>query len=159
MHCIELLVANLEISTSTFTWTGMVKCNVVSCLYKSSARVVHKYSQVKTSIRMRPLNSLALNEPKKLWSKNPDLCNPRSWAHKRHCCFPLHNFNPCTASVKPICWACHNKAASLSLDMHSRVVNKENWKISKIMRLWTSGSIFTTTLVLKLSGSWEKGKK
>ena len=136
----------------------MAKRNLVSCLCKSSARVVHKYSKVETSIRMRPLNSLALNEPNRFWSKNLGLCNPRSWAHKRRCCLPLHNFNPCTASVKPICWQCHSKIASLSLDRHSRLVNKESWKISKIMSLWTSGSIFSTTLVSNLSGSWEKGE-
>ena len=150
MHNMELPVANLKIATTTFTWTGMAKRNLVSCLCKSGVRVVHKYSKVETSICMRPLNSLALNEPKRFWSKNPGLCNPRSWAHKRRCCLSLHDFNPCIASVKPICWACHSKTFSFSLDMLFMVANKESSKTSKIKSLWTSGSIFSTTLVLNL---------
>ena len=156
----ELSVANLEIETTIFTWTGMAKRNLVSCLCKFGARVVHKYSKVETSIRMRPLNSLALNEPNRFWSKNPGLCNPRSWAHNRHCCLPLHNFNPCIASDKPNCCQCHRKIASFSLEIHSMVANKESWKISNTVRLWTSLSIFTTTGVQTLGGSWEsKGKR
>ena len=89
----------------------MVKRNLMSCLCKSGARVVHKYSKIETSIRMRPLNSLALNEPKRFWSNNHGLCNPRSWAHKHRCCLPLHNFNPCIASVKPNCCKCTVKSS------------------------------------------------
>ena len=159
MHCMELSVANLEIDTTTFTWIGIAKRNLVSRLCKCGARILHKYSKVESSIRMRPLNSLALNEPNRFWSKNPGLCNPRSWAHKHRCCLPLHNFKPCHASVKPIYWPCHNKIASLSLDIHSRVANRESWKISKIVSLWTSGSIVSTTLVWNLSGSWEKSER
>ena len=85
IHCIEILVANLEIATTTFTWTRMVNRMYVSCFCKWDARVLYKYSNVKTSIRMRPLNSLALNEPKRFRSKKPGWCKPLSWAHNRRC--------------------------------------------------------------------------
>ena len=148
MHYMELPVANLEIDTAIFIWTGMARRNLVSCLCKSGARVLHKYSKVDTSIRMRPLNSLSLNDPNSNWSKKPGLCNPRSWAHKHRCCLPLHNLNPCNASVKqPNCCQCYNKTASLSLDIHSKVASKESWKMRKSVRKWTSGSIFWATLV------------
>ena len=154
MHCIELPVANLEIDTTTFTSTGMAKRMLVSCLFKSSARIPHKYSKVETSIRIRPLNSLALKLPNKFWSKNPGLCNPRSWAHKRLSCLPLRSLRPWSTSVKqPNCCQCHNKIISLSLDIISKVVNKESWKSSKITSLWTSGSIFTNKEV-KERGVW-----
>ena len=110
----------------------------------------HKYSKVETSIRMRPLNSLALNEPNRFWSKNFGLCNPRSWAHKRRCCLPLDNLNHALqvsnliladATVKPPpylwytlqCW------------------EQRKLKNNKIARLWTSGSISTRTLVGRLA--------
>ena len=80
MLCMELPVANLEIDTATLIWTGMVDRIFVSCLCKKRARVEHKYSNVETSIRMRPLNSLALNDPSKFWSKKPGCRNPLSWA-------------------------------------------------------------------------------
>ena len=156
MHYIKLPVANMEIDTTTITRTGMAKRNLVSCLCKSGPRVLHKYSKVKMSIRMRPLNSLSLNDPNRIWSKNHGLCNPRSWAHKRRCCLPLHSLNPCNASVKqPNCCQCHNITASLSLDIHSKVVSKESCKIRKNVSLWTSRSIFTTTLAWNIATSWK----
>ena len=156
MHCMKLPVANLEIDTTIFTWTGMAKRMFVSRLCKSGAIVLHKYSKVETFIHMCPLNSLALNEPNTFWSRNPGWCNPRSWAHRRRCCLPLHSLNPCSASViQPSCCECYRKIASSSLDIHSKVVNKESWKMNKIVSLWTSGSIFTTTLLSEVSGSWE----
>ena len=99
MHCIELPVANFKIETTTFTWTWMAKRMLVSCLCKSDARVLHKYSKVETFIRIRSLNSLALKLPNKFWSKNPGLCNPRSWAHKRRWCLPLRSLKSWSASV------------------------------------------------------------
>lgn len=65
MPLIELLVANLEIKTTTFTMIGMAKHMLVSHLCKSGARVLHKYSKVATFIHIRSLNSLALNNPNK----------------------------------------------------------------------------------------------
>lgn len=50
MLCMELLVANRMF---------------VFCLRNNGAGVLHKYSKVETSIRIRPLNSLALNNPNK----------------------------------------------------------------------------------------------
>lgn len=94
MHCIELHVANLEIATATFTWTGMANRMFVFRLCKSGARVLHKYSDVDTSVRMRPLNSLAVNESKRFWSKKPGRCKPLSWAHNRRCCLPFSSLNP-----------------------------------------------------------------
>jgi hypothetical protein len=49
MHYMKLPVANLEIDTTTFTWTVMAKRMLVSCLCKLDARVLHKYSKVETS--------------------------------------------------------------------------------------------------------------
>ena len=149
MHYMELPVANLEIDTTTFTWTGMAKCNLMSCVCKSGARVQHKYSKMKMSIRIHPLNSLLLNDPNRIWSKNPDLCNPRSRAHKRRCSLPLNNLNPCNASIKqPNCCKCHSTIYSFSLDIHSREASKESWKIRKSLSFPTSGSIFCATLIL-----------
>ena len=124
MHCIKLHVTNLEFDIATFTWIGMAKRKLVSCLCKLGTIVLHKYSEVKTTIHMRHLNSLALNEPNKLWLKNHGLCNPRSWAYKRRCYLLLHNLNPCSASVRQTIYCqCHSKIASLSPDMHSKVVS------------------------------------
>ena len=109
MHCIEFHVASLEIDTTTFTWIRMATCMSVSCVRKSGARVLHKYSKVEMFIRMRPLNSLTLNEPNKVWLKNLGRCNPRSWAHRRRGRLPLYSLNPWSASVmKPNCCHCHN---------------------------------------------------
>ena len=65
MVCIELTVANREIATATFTYTGIAGRMFVSCLSNDGTRVEHKYSKVDTSIRMRDLNSLALKEPRR----------------------------------------------------------------------------------------------
>ena len=159
MTCIELHVANLEIDIATLICTGMAKRMLVSCLRKSGARVPHKYSKVKTSIRIRPLNSLALNEPNRFWSKNPGLCNPRSWAHKRCECLPLLSLKAWSASVKHcICCQCHKKILSSSLDIHSKVVNKESCQINKITSFFTSGSIFKTTQRFIEKKKWQLGR-
>ena len=80
--CIELHVASLDMNTATFTWTGTASRMFVSFLCMAGASVLHKYSNVNTSMRIRPLNSRVLNEPKRFWSKNPGRCKPLSWAHK-----------------------------------------------------------------------------
>ena len=77
MFCIELHVANLDMDTSTFTWTGTANRKCVFFLVGADARVVYKYSNVDTSMRIRPLN-----DPNKFWSKKPGRCNPLLWAHK-----------------------------------------------------------------------------
>ena len=113
MHCIELPVANLEIDTATFTWTGMTKRILVSCLNKSGARILHKYSKVETSIRIRPLNSLALKLPNMFWSKNPGLCNPLSWAHKCRWCLPFPRLRAWSPTLNhSICCQCYTKILS-----------------------------------------------
>ena len=99
MLLIELHVANLNMDTATFTWTGTAKCMLVSCLVRKGARVLHKYSNVDTSMRIRHLNSLALNDPNKFWSKNPGRCNPLSWAHNLRGQDARSRRKPCIAIV------------------------------------------------------------
>ena len=77
--CIELSVTNIDVDTTTFTWTGTASRMCIFYLVKKGGRVLHKYSNIDTSMRIRPLNSLALNNPNKFWSKIPGRCNPLSW--------------------------------------------------------------------------------
>ena len=60
----------------------MVDRIFVYCLCNEGARLKLKYLNVEMSIRMRPLNSLALNDPSRFQSKNPGYRNPLSWAHR-----------------------------------------------------------------------------
>lgn len=82
MFCMDLHVANLGMTTATFTWTGIADRMLVSCLCIEGARVEPKNSNVETSIRIRPLSSLALNDLSKFRSKKPGCYNPISWADK-----------------------------------------------------------------------------
>lgn len=59
----------------------------------------HMYSNVETSIRMQPLNSLALNEPSKFRSKNSGPRNHLSYAHRCRGRLPCTRMNPCTATA------------------------------------------------------------
>lgn len=61
----KLPMVYLEIEIGTFTCTSTADRMLVSCLCNEGAREKHKNSNVKTSIHMRLLNSLALNEPSK----------------------------------------------------------------------------------------------
>ena len=136
MHCMELPEANLVIDTTIFTCTGMARRMFVSRLCKSGARLLHKYSNVETSIRMRPLNSLELNEPNKFWSKKPGLCKPRLWAHSRRCRLPLHSLNPCNASVmQHSCCQCHKK-----LQFHPWPYTPTYWTMTteRWIKVWDS---------------------
>ena len=85
MFCMELHVANLVMDTATLTWTGRANRIAVSLLCSNGARVLHKYSKVEMSIRIQPLNSSALNDPNKFWSKKPGWWRPCSWAHNLRC--------------------------------------------------------------------------
>ena len=143
MACIELPVANLEIATATLTWTGMAIRSRVSYLCKSGARVLHKFSNVERSILIRPLNSRALNEPKRFWSKKPGRNKPLSWAHSRLWPLPFITLNPCIAKVMyHIFCKYHNIIASASLAIQSTVMYNDNWKRKKIKSFLSSGSIF-----------------
>ena len=116
MLYMELPVANLDIDTTTLTWTGMANRMFVSCLCNNGARILHKYSKIETSIRIRPLNSLALNDPSKFWSKKPGWCIPLSWAHNRRGHLPWSRMNPCSARVmQQSCCQCHITIAPSSL--------------------------------------------
>ena len=144
----ELPVANLEINTTTLIWIGMVDCIFVSCFYKKHARMEHKYSNVEMSIRMRPLNPLALNDSSKFWSKKLGYHNPLSWAHSHRGRLPCTRLNTCTASVmQQSCCQCHTEITPWSLDKLSNVQNNESWKISRIMSFWTLMSILTGCVV------------
>lgn len=151
----ELPMANLDIDTATFTWTGMVPRMFVSCLCKSGVRVLHKYSKVDTSILMRPLNSLALNKPSKIWSKNPGWCSPLSWAHSLRSRLPCRRLNPYSAiAMLHICCQFQTKIDTSSLDIHSKVANEVGWNMSKITSSRTVGFIFTRCLLWEYNSSW-----
>ena len=139
--------------TTTFTWTGMANCMLVSCQCKSGARVVQKYSNVETSIRMRLLNSLALNEPIRFSSKKPGWCNPLSCAHNRRGRLSWTSFiSTCANVMKHSCCQCHRKMTTSSLDIHSKAMNNDSWKRSEIINLWTSETIFTNYVL----GGWRQ---
>ena len=147
MLCMELPVASLEIDTATFTLTGIADLMLVSCLRKVGARVEHQYSNVETSIRMRPLNSLALNEPTRLRSKNPGCCNRLSWAHKRQGRLARTRMNPYTViHMEHICCQCHTKITPSSNDKLSIVQYSDNCKRRRTISCCTSLSIFATSV-------------
>ena len=160
MLCMELFVANLKMNTTILTWTGTANRMFISCLCKNGARVLHKYSNVDTFMRIRPLNSLALNDPSRFWSKKPGRCNPFSWAHNRRGRGPWSRMYPSSARVmKQSCCHCQTKIAPSSLDMVSRVVNKDNWKTNKIISFWNSGSVFWGWWVSDENTSWFSSSK
>ena len=106
MLCIKLLVANLHMDTVTFTWTGTANRMFVSYLVMKGARVLHKYSNVDTSMRIRPLNSLALNDLNKFWSKKPGWWNSLSRTHTLRGRDARSHWQPCIANTRQHNW-CH----------------------------------------------------
>jgi hypothetical protein len=129
MLCIKLHVVYLGMKTATFTWTGTGDRMLVSCLSMTDARVKYKNSNVETSIRIRPLNTLALNDPSKFRSKKPGCCNPLSWAHKRWGLLARASTKPCTAiDMQHICCQYHIEITATSLSKLSIVQYSANYK-------------------------------
>ena len=84
--------------------------------------MVHRYSKVPTSIRIRHLNSLALNDPSRFWSKKSGWCKPLLWAYNRLGLRPCIRIAPCSARVKQqSCCQWQATIAPSSLDMLSKV--------------------------------------
>ena len=118
---------------------------LVSYLCNEGARVEHKNSNVETSIRIRPLNSLALNEPSKFRSKNPGCPNPLSWAHKRRGLLTRPTVNLCNIiDMNAICCQCHIAQTASSLSRLSIAQNNVNCNKIIIMSLLISVSIMVT---------------
>ena len=138
-------MTNLEMATVTFTRTCTADHMLVSCLCNEGERVEHKNSNVETSIRIRPLNSLALNKPSKFRSKNPGCPSSLLWAHKRRGLLTRPTVNFCNIiDMNAICCQCHIEMTSSSLSRLSIAQNNVNCKKKRVMNLLTSMSIMIT---------------
>lgn len=145
----DLLVANHKMETATFAWTGTANCMLVCSLCIKDSIVEHKNLNVKTSIRIRPLNALALNEPSKFRSKKSGSYNPLSWAHKRRGLLARDAIKPCTAiDMEHICCQCHIKITASSLFTSSIVQYNVNCIKRRITSIFVSMSILATSMVL-----------
>ena len=51
------------------------------------------------------------------------------------------------------CCQCHKKIVVSSLAIHSKVLNRDNWKMSKIASVFMFGSIFTRVLLSEISAA------
>ena len=137
-------------ATATLIWTGTAKRMLVSCLCMAGASVDYKNSNVETSIRIRPLNSLALNEPSKFQSKNPGSNNPLSCAHKRRGLFVRVAISPDTLiHTEHICSQVQIAITAPSLSKRSNVQYNVNYIKKRKSSLFVSMSILATSLSMR----------
>ena len=142
MLCIKLLVANLHMDTVTFTWTGTANRMFVSYLVMKGARVLHKYSNVDTSMRIRPLISLAFNDPNKFCSMKSDLYNSLSWAHTLCGRDAQSCWQPCIANTRQHSWChYHINIFPWCVDRVLKAMDIDNCRTKKITSLCTSRSM------------------
>ena len=145
MLCIELPVANLDMDTTTFTWTGKANHKCVSFLVSAGARVTHKYSNVDMFMCIRPLNSLALNDPNKFWSKKPGQCDPLSWAHKLRGRDARSRWWLCSAKTRQHSWCHYHRSISpWCVDRVSKAMDIDICRTSKITSRCTTRSIISS---------------